>query len=78
MKKINCNNCNFTKDIMQTKTSVWLFGVCAFLLGIIVGFSFAPIRKGINIGNNNKAFDNDHCTVNYIGEDDENEYEEQE
>ena len=70
MKKISCKNCNFTKDIMQTQTTVWLFGVCAFLLGIIVGFLFSPVKKGISIGSNNKAFDNDNCNIS-CGEDDD-------
>ena len=28
-------------------------GLALFLLGVIVGFIFAPIKKGVKIGNNN-------------------------
>ena len=52
MKKCSCI-CNFTEDVKSSSTAVWLFAVCSFLFGIIVGFLFAPSKKGVKIGCNN-------------------------
>ena len=30
-------NCNFTKDVQVNGTATWLFAICAFLLGLILG-----------------------------------------
>ncbi|MBP3761749.1 MAG: hypothetical protein J6I55_09815 [Ruminococcus sp.] len=30
-------NCNFTKDVQANGTATWLFAICAFLLGLILG-----------------------------------------
>lgn len=41
--------------------------LCAFLFGVIVGFVLSPIKKGIEVGNNNN-----NTSTNYF---DEVEYE---
>ena len=30
-------NCTFTKDVQASGTATWLFAVCAFLIGLILG-----------------------------------------
>ena len=30
-------NCTFTKDVQASSTATWLFAVCAFLIGLILG-----------------------------------------
>ena len=52
MKNCNCK-CKFTEDIKSSSTAVWLFAVCSFLAGVIVGFFLSPIKKGVKIGCNN-------------------------
>lgn len=54
MKKCECMT-KFTEEVKSTNTSLWLFAVCSFLLGIVVGFMFSPIKKGVKIGCDNKA-----------------------
>ena len=54
MKKCDCM-CNFTEEVKSSSTSVWLFAVCSFLLGILIGFLFAPVKKGVKIGCDNKS-----------------------
>ena len=61
--------CDFTSKVQENAVSVWLFAVCSFLFGVIVGFCFAPVKKGIKVGNNNGN------TVKYIGPEDEDEDE---
>ena len=36
----------------EDKTTLILLSVVCFLLGVILGFVFSPIKKGISIGNN--------------------------
>ena len=47
--------CKLTEAVRSNSTSVWLFAACSFLLGILVGFLFAPIKKGVKIGCDNKS-----------------------
>jgi len=54
MKKCDCM-CNFTEEVKSSSTSVWLFAVCSFLLGILIGFLFSPVKKGVKIGCDNKS-----------------------
>lgn len=63
MKECKCK-CTFTKDVQSSGTATWLFGICSFLIGIIIGFLVSPVRKGITIGCNNSivsADDDDEC-----------------
>ncbi len=72
MKKCDCScKCNFTDSLKESSAAVWLFGICAFLLGIIVGFWWSPVKNGITIGSNNKSYENDNCAVSYNGDDEE-------
>ena len=77
MKKCDCNceGCKgFTDSLKENNSTIWLFGICAFLLGVVIGFVFSPIKKGINIGNGNKNYENDNCNVSYSdGDDDEDQ-----
>lgn len=75
MKKCECScNRDIVSDIKDNTTAIWLFAICGFLLGIIVGFAISPIKKGISIGNGNKADNNENCSVVYNnGEDDDDE-----
>lgn len=54
-KKMSCKKCVvkefFKKD--WTVTEKVLLAVCLFLLGVVIGFLIAPIKKGISCGNNN-------------------------
>ena len=51
--------CTFTKDVQSSGTATWLFGICSFLLGIIIGLFLSPIKNGITIGCNNSIVSND-------------------
>lgn len=54
-KKMSCKKC-VVKDFFKrdwTTTEKVLFAVCLFLLGVVIGFLIAPIKKGISCGNNN-------------------------
>ncbi len=75
MKECKCKcKCKFTESLKESSTAVWLFAICSFLLGIIVGFMASPIKKGISIGNNNVC--NNSETLPYYGDDnDEDEIE---
>lgn len=44
--------CNWSERTEGDKAKI-LSVVCAFLVGIICGFLFSPIKKGIYCGNNN-------------------------
>ncbi len=74
MKKCNCM-CNFTEEVQKSSTAIWLFAACSFLFGIIIGFIFAPSKKGIKIGCNNTniegASENDLCDYDCDDDDDE-------
>ncbi len=37
----------------MNKLSITLLAVCAFLLGVVTGFLYAPVKNGIECGNNN-------------------------
>ncbi|EWM53673.1 hypothetical protein [Ruminococcus flavefaciens] len=52
MKKCNCM-CKFNEEIRSSSAALWLFALCSFLIGVIVGFMFSPIKKGVKIGCNN-------------------------
>ena len=43
----------FTEKLKSSDTAIWMFAVCSFLAGIIVGFFLSPIKKGVKIGCNN-------------------------
>ena len=47
---------------MKKSTAILISTIC-FLSGIIIGFLFAPIKKGISIGNNsgNNNGNNNGC-----------------
>lgn len=48
------------------KINKFLLASTCLLAGVIIGFCFAPIKKGISMGNNNKS----HCFNSYVpGED---------
>lgn len=54
-KKMSSKKC-VVKDFFKrdwTTTEKVLFAVCLFLLGVVIGFLMAPIKKGISCGNNN-------------------------
>ena len=54
MKKCDCMN-KFNEDVRSNNTAVWLFAFCSFLLDIVLGFMFSPVKKGIRIGCDNKS-----------------------
>lgn len=63
-----------TTDENEPKVSYFWKGLALFLLGVIVGILFAPIKKGVNIGNNNNIVadndeDNDDCDDDFYSED---------
>ena len=43
----------FDEEVNTPKVGYFWKGLALFLLGVIVGFMFAPIKKGIKIGCNN-------------------------
>lgn len=44
---------NFMENEVRTPTVGYFWkGFALFLLGVVVGFMFAPIKKGVKIGNN--------------------------
>jgi len=45
--------CKFNEEVRSSSTALWLFALCSFLIGIIIGFFLSPIKKGIKIGCNN-------------------------
>lgn len=54
-KKMSCKKC-VVKDFFKrewTLSEKVLFTICLFLLGIVIGFLIALIKKGISCGNNN-------------------------
>lgn len=57
-----------TTEKNQPMVSYFWKGLALFLLGVIVGFLFAPLKKGVNIGNNNNIVSDDD-------EDDDDDYE---
>ncbi len=52
MKDCKCK-CKFTEELRKSNTAIWLFAVCSFLAGIVLGFFLSPIKKGVKIGCNN-------------------------
>ncbi|MCR5707958.1 MAG: hypothetical protein K6G82_06760 [Ruminococcus sp.] len=59
MKKLTCNcDCasfkEFTAELQKNALSMWLFAICFFLLGIVLGFIFSP-KKSFSVGCNNSA-----------------------
>ena len=73
MKKCDCScKCNFTDSLKESSAAVWLFGICAFLFGIIVGFWWSPVKNGITIGSNNKITKDEEDYIDYGFDDDEN------
>ncbi|MBR1591864.1 MAG: hypothetical protein IJ666_02495 [Ruminococcus sp.] len=38
-------NCTFTKDVQASSTATWLFAVCAFLIGLILGSCCTCCKK---------------------------------
>lgn len=54
-KKMSCKKC-VVKDFFKrdwTTTEKVLVAICLLLLGVVIGFLLAPIKKGISCGNNN-------------------------
>lgn len=43
----------------EDSTTLMLFTVVVFLLGIIIGFLCSPVKKGIAIANDNTIISND-------------------
>ncbi len=72
MKNGNCKR-KFTEDIKSSSTAVWLFAVCSFLAGVIVGFFLSPIKKGVKIGcnNGNSTYEKEAEMLPYYDDDDE-------
>ena len=59
MKKIPCKcDCecvrNFTAELQKSALSIWLFAICCFLFGIVLGFLFSP-KRSFSVGCNNSA-----------------------
>lgn len=65
----------FEKPVLRTKKQTFTTGALLFFIGVVVGFLFAPIRKGITICSNNvdsfssnEAYDNNQASsTNYKG-----------
>ncbi|SEH37710.1 hypothetical protein SAMN02910265_00154 [Ruminococcus flavefaciens] len=72
MKKCNCK-CKFTEELKNSGTAIWLFAVCSFLAGIILGFFLSPIKKGVKIGcnNGNNTYDTSHDMLPYYDDDED-------
>ena len=68
MKKCDCMN-KFNEDVRSSNTAVWLFAFCSFLLGIVLGFLFSPVKNGIAVGSYNGSYNefNDSNNVNRKG-----------
>ena len=65
----NCGcECSLTESLKESSVAIWLLALCAFLLGIIVGFVFSPTKNGVSIGNGNKSFEG--CNIAYNDDDD--------
>ena len=52
------------------KSEIALLSLCSFLIGLVLGFLLAPIRKGVEIGNNSGNTTNN----NYGGLEDFEDY----
>ena len=70
MKKIN-----YTDQIRENSVAVWLFAACSLLLGIIIGFCFAPIKKGMRIASNNHIVNRE--SLGYDDDDDDDDYDDE-
>ena len=70
MKKIS-----FTDQIRENSVSVWLLAACSLLLGIIIGFCFAPIKKGMRIASNNHIVNRE--SLGYDDDDDDDDYDDE-
>ena len=66
MKKIS-----FTDQIRENSVAVWLLAACSLLLGIIIGFCFAPIKKGMRIASNNHIVNRE--SLGYDDDDDDDD-----
>ncbi len=81
-KKKCCCKCDFTEEVKKSSVAVWLFAICGFLFGMIVGIFCAPIKKGVKIGCNNSAVNGrDKSRVNYnsdVFNDYDDEYDDEE
>lgn len=65
---------NILEEENTPTVSYFWKGLALFLLGVIVGILFAPIKKGVSIGNNNnivggKDDDDDCCCDDYCDDD---------
>lgn len=47
-----------TEEKDTPKVSIFWKLLSLFLLGVVIGFQFAPIKKGIYCGNNNSVYNN--------------------
>ncbi|MBQ8965781.1 hypothetical protein [Ruminococcus sp.] len=52
----------FDEEVKTPQVGYFWKGLALFLLGVIVGFLFAPIKKGIKIGCNNGCDNGNNCT----------------
>lgn len=60
-----------TTEENKPMVSYFWKGLALFLLGVIVGILFAPIKKGVSIGNNNNIVgkdDDEDCFENCCGD----------
>lgn len=48
----------FIEKAQNDSTTMWLVVIVSFLLGIVVGFLFAPIKKGMKMFSNNTIIGN--------------------
>jgi hypothetical protein len=51
-KRCRMGGCEKGRVISMKKSEIILLSACSFLLGLVIGFLAAPIKKGIDIGNN--------------------------
>ncbi|WP_294411942.1 hypothetical protein [uncultured Ruminococcus sp.] len=70
MKNCKCM-CKFNEEVRSSSTALWLFALCSFLIGIIIGFILSPIKKGIKIGcnNGNNTYEKEQDMLPYYDDD---------
>ncbi len=71
MKEKICNVCNvkekfikkFNEDINTPAVGYFWKGLSLFLMGVIVGFLIAPIKKGVCMGCHNGCNNGNNCSA---------------